>query len=66
MPRLDRILGGRGVAFGLRLEGGFRFDLDPDWFGLLCIFESLRELAMVQLFGKQGAGREEGSDHQHR
>jgi len=66
MSRLDRILGGGEVVFGFRLEGGFGFDLDPDWFGLPCIFWSLRELAMVQLFGKQGAGREEGSDHQHR
>ena len=40
MSRLDRILGGGVVVFGLGLEGGFGFDLDPDWFGLPCIFEA--------------------------
>ena len=66
MSRLEQILGGGGLVFGLRLEGGFGSDLDPDWFGLLCIFCSLRELAMAQLFGKQGAGWEEGADQKHR
>ena len=66
MSRLDRILGGGGVVFGLRLEGGFGPDLDPDWFGLLYIFENLRELATVQLFGRQGASRQEGSDQEHK
>ena len=66
MSRLDRILGGGGVVFGLRLEGRCGPDLDPDWFGPLRIFESLRELAMVQLFGRPGASRQEGSDQKHR
>ena len=66
MTRLDRIFDGGEVVFGLRLRGGFGVDLDPDWFGLLCIFESLRELAMDQLFGRPGASRQEGSDQKHR
>lgn len=56
---------GSGSLFCFRFGGGFGFGMGPVWFRFSLNLSSLRDLAKVQLFGKQIAGREEGSDNQH-
>ena len=58
------------MVAGSLLDSDWKVDLASIWIRIdsdfRVIFGSLRELTMIQLFGKQGAGRKEGSDHQHR